>query len=54
MIVALLALVYLFVPIAYTIAFSFNDAGRSNLVWQGFTRRTGPTRAARRRSAARW
>ena len=37
MIVALLVLVYLFVPIAYTIAFSFNDAGRSNLVWQGFT-----------------
>ena len=39
MIVALLVLVYLFVPIAYTIAFSFNDAGRSNLVWQGFTTR---------------
>jgi spermidine/putrescine transport system permease protein len=37
MIVALLVLVYLFVPIAYTIAFSFNNAGRSNLVWQGFT-----------------
>lgn len=32
-----LALLYLFVPIAYTIAFSFNDAPRSNLVWQGFT-----------------
>jgi len=32
-----LALVYLFVPIAYTFAFSFNDAGKSNLVWQGFT-----------------
>ena len=34
---ALLAFVYLFVPIAYTIAFSFNNAGRTNLVWQGFT-----------------
>jgi len=34
---AALALGYLFVPIAYTVAFSFNDAGRSNLVWQGFT-----------------
>jgi spermidine/putrescine transport system permease protein len=32
-----LALAYLFVPIAYTVAFSFNDAGRSNLVWHGFT-----------------
>ena len=28
---------YLFIPIAYTFAFSFNDAGRSNLVWKGFT-----------------
>ena len=37
MIVALLVLAYLFVPIAYTVAFSFNDAGRSNLTWQGFT-----------------
>jgi spermidine/putrescine transport system permease protein len=36
-VIAALALVYLFVPIAYTIAFSFNDAPRSNLVWQGFT-----------------
>ena len=36
---AVLALGYLFVPIAYTVAFSFNDAGRSNLVWQGFTTR---------------
>ncbi len=32
-----LALVYLLTPIAYTFAFSFNDAGRTNLVWQGFT-----------------
>ena len=37
MIVALLVLAYLFVPIGYTIAFSFNDAGRSNLTWQGAT-----------------
>ena len=34
---AAIAFVYLFVPIAYTIAFSFNDAGRTNLVWRGFT-----------------
>jgi spermidine/putrescine transport system permease protein len=34
---AALAFGYLFVPIAYTVAFSFNDAGKSNLVWRGFT-----------------
>jgi spermidine/putrescine transport system permease protein len=34
---ALLAFVYLFVPIGYTIAFSFNNAGKSNLVWRGPT-----------------
>jgi spermidine/putrescine transport system permease protein len=34
---AAVAFAYLFVPIGYTIAFSFNDAGRSNLVWHGFT-----------------
>ena len=34
---AVLALVYLMVPIAYTVAFSFNDGGRSNLAWRGFT-----------------
>jgi spermidine/putrescine transport system permease protein len=34
---ALLAFAYLFVPIAYTVAFSFNDYQRTNLVWQGFT-----------------
>jgi spermidine/putrescine transport system permease protein len=27
----------LFIPVAYTFAFSFNDAGRLNLSWQGFT-----------------
>jgi spermidine/putrescine transport system permease protein len=32
-----LALAYLFVPIGYTVVFSFNDAGKSNLVWRGFT-----------------
>ena len=32
-----LALAYLAVPVLYTFAFSFNDAGRQNLVWQGFT-----------------
>jgi spermidine/putrescine transport system permease protein len=37
MLYALLALGYLFVPIGYTVAFSFNHAGRSNLTWQGFT-----------------
>ena len=34
---AFLAFVYLFIPIAYTMAFSFNDAGKSNLTWRGFT-----------------
>jgi spermidine/putrescine transport system permease protein len=32
-----LGFTYLFIPVAYTFAFSFNDAGRSNLVWKGFT-----------------
>ena len=34
---ASLAFIYLFIPVAYTFAFSFNNAGKSNLVWQGFT-----------------
>jgi len=34
---AVLAFIYLFIPIAYTMAFSFNDAGKSNLTWRGFT-----------------
>jgi spermidine/putrescine transport system permease protein len=34
---AVLGFTYLFIPVAYTFAFSFNDAGRSNLVWKGFT-----------------
>jgi spermidine/putrescine transport system permease protein len=32
-----LAFLYLMVPIAYTIAFSFNLPGRTNLLWRGFT-----------------
>lgn len=32
-----IAFTYLFIPIAYTFAFSFNDSGKSNLVWKGFT-----------------
>jgi spermidine/putrescine transport system permease protein len=31
------AFAYLFTPIAYITVFSFNDGGRSNLVWRGFT-----------------
>jgi spermidine/putrescine transport system permease protein len=34
---AALAFAYLFVPIAYTVVFSFNDYSRTNLIWQGFT-----------------
>jgi spermidine/putrescine transport system permease protein len=34
---AVMALTYLAIPVAYTFAFSFNDSGRTNLVWQGFT-----------------
>ncbi|WP_146842124.1 ABC transporter permease [Cellulomonas composti] len=34
---AALAFAYLLVPVAYTVAFSFNDAGKTNLVWRGFT-----------------
>jgi len=33
----IVAFTYLFIPIAYTFAFSFNDSGKSNLVWKGFT-----------------
>jgi spermidine/putrescine transport system permease protein len=32
-----IAFVYLFIPIGYTMAFSFNDAGKSNLIWRGFS-----------------
>ncbi len=34
---ASLGFVFLLVPIAYTVLFSFNDAGKTNLVWRGFT-----------------
>ena len=34
---AAIAFIYLFIPVAYTFVFSFNDSGKSNLVWQGFT-----------------
>jgi spermidine/putrescine transport system permease protein len=34
---AVLAFAYLFVPVAYTFVFSFNDSGKSNLNWRGFT-----------------
>lgn len=34
---AFFAFIYLLLPVAYTFVFSFNDAGRTNLVWQGFT-----------------
>jgi spermidine/putrescine transport system permease protein len=34
---AALAFTYLFIPVAYTLVFSFNNSGRSNYAWQGFT-----------------
>jgi spermidine/putrescine transport system permease protein len=34
---AFFAFVYLLLPVAYTFVFSFNQAGRTNLTWQGFT-----------------
>lgn len=34
---ALIAFAYLFAPIVYIAIFSFNDSGKSNIVWQGFT-----------------
>jgi spermidine/putrescine transport system permease protein len=34
---AVFGFIYLFIPIAYTMAFSFNNAGKSNLSWRGFT-----------------
>ena len=37
---AALALLYLFVPVAVVVLFSFNDpAGRFNFTWQGFSTR---------------
>lgn len=34
---AILAFVYLLIPIVYTLAFSFNDSLKTNLIWRGFT-----------------
>jgi spermidine/putrescine transport system permease protein len=34
---AVLGFSYLFVPVAYTFVYSFNDSGKSNLNWRGFT-----------------
>jgi spermidine/putrescine transport system permease protein len=34
---AVVAFTYLLIPVAYTIAFSFNNGGKSNLIWKGFT-----------------
>lgn len=32
-----IAFAYIFLPVAYVTVFSFNDGGRSNIVWRGFT-----------------
>ena len=37
MLSAVAVLLYLFLPVAYTFVFSFNDHGKTNIVWQGFT-----------------
>ena len=37
MLAAVAVLLYLFLPVAYTFVFSFNDHGKTNIVWQGFT-----------------
>ncbi len=34
---AVLAFAYIFLPIAYVTVFSFNNGGKSNIVWRGFT-----------------
>ena len=36
---AVLAFAYIFTPIAYVTVFSFNDSGKTNLIWRGFTLR---------------
>lgn len=33
----IISLVFLLIPIVYTIVFSFNDARRTNIIWRGFT-----------------
>ncbi len=32
-----IAMVFLLIPIVYTIIFSFNDSRRTNIIWRGFT-----------------
>ena len=34
---AVVGFTYLFIPVLYTFAFSFNDSAKSNLTWVGFT-----------------
>jgi spermidine/putrescine transport system permease protein len=34
---AFFAFTYLFIPVAYTFIFSFNDSRKTNLIWRGFT-----------------
>ena len=34
---AVMAFTFLLIPIVYTIAFSFNDSRRTNIIWNGFT-----------------
>lgn len=36
-VVGTIALIYLLVPIVQVIVFSFNDAGRNNILWRGFS-----------------
>ena len=52
-VVAAITLIYLLLPIGHVILFSFNDAGRNNITWRGFTLDNGRTRAERRPSARR-
>ncbi len=50
---AVLALLYIFTPIAYVMVFSFNLPARSNLTWRGFTLENWQNPAGHRRSAPR-
>jgi spermidine/putrescine transport system permease protein len=34
---AVFAFAYIFLPVAYVTVFSFNDGGKSNIIWRGFT-----------------
>ena len=54
MLSAILVLLYLFLPVAYTFAFSFNDHGKTNIVWQGFTWKHWQDPCGCRAPAARW